>query len=159
MYLLISLLSILLFLPNASLADANILCSPKGYTIATINGVLTDDAGAKENRDRSQDHFTDTYNNERLTIKYFLNPSHIGGIGDFVMSAYQKYFESETVKDYDLIEILNDASQKVTTQKILLVAHSQGNFYANSFYDTVTKQTIGGIPKESIGVYGAFSYI
>lgn len=54
--------------------------------------------------------------------------------------------------DYDLAEMLNDASQKVATQKLLLVAHSQGNFYANNFYDKVADQA-GGVPSNSIGVY------
>ena len=49
--------------------------------------------------------------------------------------------------------MLKDASDKVKTQKLLLVAHSQGNFYANSFYDTVAGKD-GGVPAESIGVYG-----
>ena len=48
--------------------------------------------------------------------------------------------------------MLQDASEKVATQKLLLVAHSQGNFYANSFYDTVVDKA-GGAPAESIGVY------
>ena len=48
--------------------------------------------------------------------------------------------------------MLTDASQKVTTQKLLLVAHSQGNFYANAFYDTVLDAS-GGVPGQSIGVY------
>ena len=58
----------------------------------------------------------------------------------------------EAVKDYDLIEMLKDASEKVKTQKLLLVAHSQGNFYANSFYDTVSGKR-GRRSPESIGVY------
>ncbi len=152
MYLLIPLLSILLFLPNISLANEDIQCSPKGYTITTINGVLTDDAGARKNKEALQKKLPPYYNNEPLTVDYLLNPSHIGGIGDFVVSAYQKYFDDETVKDYDLIEMLRTASEKVTTQKILLVAHSQGNFYANSFYDTMT-DTSGSVPAESIGIY------
>ena len=66
------------------------------------------------------------------------------------MAAYQKYFDTETVKDYDLIEMLRDASEKVTTQKILLVAHSQGNFYANSFYDLVAGRAGGAPPEISV---------
>ena len=42
--------------------------------------------------------------------------------------------------DYDMVEILNDASQKVTTQKLLLVGHSQGNFYANALYDAIVDE-------------------
>ncbi|MDO8493220.1 MAG: lamin tail domain-containing protein, partial [bacterium] len=84
---------------------------------------------------------------------------HLGGFGDLAMAAYQKYFEQETVEDYDLVEMIRSASEKITTRKVLLVAHSQGNFYANSFYDTVVGPTspsgFGGasVPAESIGVY------
>ena len=44
--------------------------------------------------------------------------------------------------------MLTDAGQKVTTQKLLLVAHSQGNFYSNAFYDTVAGRS--GWSSESI---------
>ncbi|MEK7069729.1 MAG: hypothetical protein AAB962_01595, partial [Patescibacteria group bacterium] len=71
---------------------------------------------------------------------------------DIAMSVYQKVFDNGTVEDYDLVEMLKDASEKVKTQKILLIAHSQGNFYANSFYDVVAGKD-GGVSEESIGVY------
>ncbi|MBU6142290.1 fibronectin type III domain-containing protein [Patescibacteria group bacterium] len=60
--------------------------------------------------------------------------------------------DESTVKDYDLLEMLRSASEKITTQKLLLVPHSQGNFYANSLYDVTVDQP-GGIPKESLGIY------
>ena len=44
-------------------------------------------------------------------------------------------------------------AKKLTTQKLLLVGHSQGNFYANDLYDQLASQP-GGVPSESIGVYG-----
>ncbi len=59
---------------------------------------------------------------------------------------------SSDIDDSDLASMLTDASQKVTTQKLLLVAHSQGNFYANAFYDTVLDAS-GGVPGQSLGVY------
>ncbi len=127
-------------------------CSQDGYTIATINGVLTDDVGARENRDNLKKRLPGTFNNEPLIIEYFLNPTHLGGLGDFVAAVYQKAFENETVAGYDLVEMLRDASAKVKTQKLLLVAHSQGNFYANSFYDVVADKA-GGVPSQSIGIY------
>ena len=65
----------------------------------------------------------------------------------------QKVEEGSATDDYDLIEMIKSASAKVATQKLLLVAHSQGNFYANAFYDRVTDKD-GGVPAESIGVYG-----
>mgnify|MGYP001577907781 CR=1 FL=1 len=144
----------MVLLPSFVFAQAqNSTCSSKGYTIATINGVFTDESGAILNRDALKYYFKDAFNNQPLTVDYLHNPSHLAGIGDLLMSAYQKIFDKETVEDYDLIEMLKSASEKVKTQKLLLVAHSQGNFYANSFYDTVAGKT-GGVPAESIGVYG-----
>ncbi len=127
-------------------------CSVNGYTVATINGVFTDKDGAIGNRDKLKDFLDDSFNNESLVVDFLLNPSHLGGVGDILKSIYQGLFDSETVEDYDLVEILQDASEKVATQKLLLVAHSQGNFYANSFYDMVADKA-GGVPAESIGVY------
>jgi len=127
-------------------------CSANGYKIITINGIFTDKDGAIENRDKLKDLFDDTFNNEPLTVDFLFNPSHLGGVGDVLKSIYQGLFDYETVEDYDLVEMLKDASAKVTTQKLLLVAHSQGNFYANSFYDVVADKA-GGVPAESIGVY------
>jgi len=139
--------------PTFSLAASTLdQCSSNGYTVATINGILTDDTGAKENKESLQRILPNTHHNETLKVDFLPNPPHLGGLGDILKSAYQGLFDSETVTDYDLVEMLKAASEKVRTQKILLVAHSQGNFYANSFYDTVAGKD-GGVPPESIGVY------
>ncbi|MFA5997352.1 MAG: DUF5018 domain-containing protein [Candidatus Paceibacterota bacterium] len=128
-------------------------CSADGYTIATINGVLTDKDGAINNMEALMKKVGFDWNNQKIKYEYLLNPSHFGGVADLFDSIIQKAFGSEVVADYDLIEMLDDASKKIKTQKLLLVAHSQGNFYANSFYDVVADQA-GGIPKQSMGVYG-----
>ncbi|MBI3046029.1 MAG: lamin tail domain-containing protein [Candidatus Harrisonbacteria bacterium] len=141
-------------IPLTTLAQTNNrFCSSTGYTVATINGVFTDEDGAIKNRDNLKRILPDTHSNEPLTIDYLLNPSHLGGLGDIAVAVYQKVFDSSKVEDYDLVEMLKTASEQVRTQKLLLVAHSQGNFYANSFYDVVADK-VGGVPKESIGVYG-----
>ena len=49
--------------------------------------------------------------------------------------------------------MLTDISQKLKTQKVLFVAHSQGNFYANDIYNKIASKE-GGIPKKSLGIYG-----
>lgn len=147
-------LSMFVFIiPNFTYAEfAPKKCSSVGYTVATINGVLTDEEEAKWNMRELRKVFGLNYNNQSIDYQYLLNSTHLGGLGDFADVVVQKAFENETVEDYDLIEILKDASAKVKTQKLLLVAHSQGNFYANSFYDVVAGQT-GGLPAQSIGVY------
>lgn len=127
-------------------------CSANGYTIATINGIFTDKDGAIENRDKLKDFLDDNFNNEPITVDFLHNPSHLAGLGDIFKSIYQGLFDSETVEDYDLIEMIKTASEKVATQKLLLVAHSQGNFYANSFYDVVADKD-GGIPSQSLAIY------
>lgn len=138
-----------LFLPQIIFASE---CSNSGYTVLAINGVFTNESGAKKNSDALKYYFKDTYNGESLKFDFLPNPSHLGGLGDLVISAYQKIFDSETVQDYDLIEIWKTASEKVTTQKLLFVAHSQGNFYANSLYDSLSNKE-GGVPKQSLGIY------
>src|SRR3989339_522032 len=143
--------SILFFiLPSFSFASE--LCQKMGYTISAINGIFTNKKEAEDNQKWLNYYVGDTYNGEKIDYQYLLNPSHIAGLGDLTMSFYQKIFDYEAVEDYDLVEMIKDASEKVKTQKILLVAHSQGNFYANSFYDTGAEK-IGAIPNESIGVY------
>jgi len=129
------------------------LCKKTGYTVSAINGIFTDEEEARNNQRFLKAELKDTYNGEKIDYQYLLNPSHIAGLGDLAMAAYQKIFDYEVVNDYDLVEMLKDASEKVKTQKLLLVAHSQGNFYANSFYDSVAGKD-GGVPQESIGVYG-----
>ena len=145
--------TLLLLFPVGIFAQVGeIVCSPVGYSIFTINGIFTNKEEAAKNKRELEDKLDKSFNNQPLTIDYLHNPSHIAGLGDLVMSTYQKIFDYEAVEDYDLVEMLKDASAKVKTQKLLLVAHSQGNFYANSFYDTVAGKN-DGVPKESIGVY------
>src|SRR3989338_9521636 len=127
-------------------------CSPVGYSLFTINGIFTNEEEAKNNKIELEKLTPPIFNNQPLTVNYLHNETHLAGLGDLAMSAYQKIFDYEAVNDYDLVEMLKDASEKVKTQKLLLVAHSQGNFYANSFYDSVAGKD-GGVHQESIGVY------
>ncbi len=140
------------FSPDFVLAQS-VGCSKEGFTVLTINGVFTNENGARGNMQILKDKVGELNGEEGIKYNYLLNPSHIGGIGDILAAALQKYFEASTVTDYDLVEMLKTASEKVKTQKVLLVAHSQGNFYANSFYDSVAGHD-GGVPVKSIGVYG-----
>lgn len=130
----------------------NKTCSQYGYTIATINGVLTDDVGAKNNKKALQKELPPYFNNEPLVVEYLLNPSHGKGVLDFTDVLAQKLFDTVIPGDYDLDEMPDVASQKIATQKLLFVGHSQGNFYANALYDKLADQ-YGGVPKQSIGVY------
>jgi len=152
-YILFIFIFVILFSPEVSFAN---VCSKNGYTVLTINGMFTDEDKAKNNLKELKQLFPDLHKNQPLKMDYIMNPSHLAGIGDIFAVAYQKLFDSEEVKDYDLTEMLYDASKKVTTQKLLLVAHSQGNFYANSMYYGIVNQS-GGVPAQSIGIYGVAS--
>ncbi len=152
-YLKFLIIFILFVSSQLSLAFDTGKCSITGYTVATINGVFTDEQGAGDNMIALKKKLGPFVNNQSINYQYLLNPSHLAGLGDLVEVAYQKYFDDEAVQDYDLVEMLKRSSDKINTQKILLVAHSQGNFYANSFYDSVADKQ-GGIPSQSIGVYG-----
>ncbi len=149
--LLIFLIPYYFFFP--SLVSANNVCSRGGYTILLVNGIFTNKDRAQSNRDELVRLTGKLYKNTPLGVEYIHNPSHLAGLGDLVDTAWQKVMADDAFVDYDLTEILNDASQKVSTQKLLLVGHSQGNFYVNKFYDLVAGKQ-GGVPWQSIGVYG-----
>ncbi|MFA6393156.1 MAG: immunoglobulin-like domain-containing protein [Candidatus Paceibacterota bacterium] len=127
------------------------VCSKSGYTVLTINGIWTDEFEASTNKESLKKRLPDTYNNQHLIVDYAYNPTHGAGAGDIVDVAKQGIIDPNS-EDFDLVEILNSASAKVKTQKLLLVGHSQGNFYANAFYDKVVNKN-GGVPSSSIGVY------
>jgi len=119
------IISLLLF-PNLSLAEGDVKCNPKGYTIFTINGVLTNQRGAEANKDALDNKIREILNipkpqlltflnfatnqKEPLTIIYLHNPIHLAGLGDFLKSLEQKsweslskYFKDSTFEDYDTV--------------------------------------------------------
>src|SRR3989338_9215415 len=142
-------------IPNLSPAVGLVfVCSKTGYTVVTINGVFTNEDGARENMRVLKNTVGLSLNSETIDYQYLLNPSHLAGLGDIVKTIEQGLFDTETVDDYDLVEMLRAASEKVKTQKLLIVGHSQGNFYANAFYKRATAPSSDGasVPLESIGV-------
>ena len=128
-------------------------CLPVGYSVFTINGINTNIDGATENRDELKDHLPPTYNDQKITVDFLHNKSH-GKVIDSLDATNQIYFDQNSlnIQDSDFAQMLTDASAKVTTQKLFLVGHSQGNFYTNTFYDAVADEP-GGVPSESVGVY------
>ena len=142
---------IIFSIPNLSFASVE--CSKVDYTVATINGINTTDKEARDNMGALSKVLGFSWKNEVINYQYFYNPTH-GPIVDAFDTSNQMANNPNMsdVQDSDFEQMLTDASAKVTTQKLLLVGHSQGNFYANTFYDTVI-DVPGGIPSESIGVY------
>src|SRR3989344_7737877 len=132
-------------------------CSKTGYTILTINGMSTTNKKAVENRDALKVKLKSNLKiKENFEVDYLLNPSHIAGLGDITDVITQKIHEYDVaVPDYDLVEMWKTASEKVRTQKLLLVGHSQGNFYTNTFYKVLTGS--GGVSNQALGVYGVAS--
>jgi len=129
------------------------VCSKYGYTIATINGINTTESQAEDNKDALRIIISDSFNGEKVDFTYFYNPTHLKGVWDLADSTVEKISSDQIVSRGDFIEMLQDASARVKTQKLLLVAHSEGNFYANKFYDKMVVEK-GIIPAQSIGVYG-----
>lgn len=151
---LLLLICLLTFLPAFKIFATD-KCSKSGYTILTINGIFTDEQGAKDNAFNLRRKIViSTFNNQPLAVDYLYNATHLAGLSDLVDVVAQKLFYETS--DYDLTNMLNDMSSKVKTEKVLLVAHSQGNFYANDIYDSLASR-LGGIPSESVGVYGVAS--
>jgi len=147
-------LVIILALFLSSKVSAQDICSKTGYTVLTMNGIFTNKEGAILNKNALRYKLSPTYKNQPITVDYVYNATHLAGVLDLVDAVRQGLFDSGD--DYDLVEMLSSASSKVTTQKLLLVGHSQGNFYANNFYDKVAGED-GGVPFSSIGVYSVAS--
>lgn len=141
----------LLFSLLSLTVNAEDMCSKNGYTVLTINGIFTNDNDALNNSYALKRKLLFPFKNESITVDYVYNPTHAKGVIDVIDTIAQGYLNQKS--DYDLVEMLNSASAKVKTEKLLLVGHSQGNFYANNFYDKVAGME-GGVPEQSIGVYG-----
>lgn len=147
------LLITILFFNSVFITEGSSVCSPEGYTVISINGMLTSSSGAIENKERIRKSLFPSYNNQKIIYDYVYNPTH-GFFADFIDAMTQKTSEKMFISDtHDLKDMLVDLSAKVKTQKLLIVAHSQGNFYANDIYRTLGDKQ-GGISKSSMGIYG-----
>lgn len=146
------LFSLLLLVTNDRVESSE-LCTEKGYTIISINGVLTNAEVAIENKEKIKKSLFSKYQGQEVFIDYVYNPTH-GTISDLVDSALQKTSEKSFVSDTrDLKNMIIDLSKKVKTQKLLFIAHSQGNLYSNDIYNTLGNKE-GGVSKSSMGIYG-----
>lgn len=123
-------------------------CSTQGFTVVYVNGILTSRESANDQNIELQRRLPDNFKGEKLTVILGHNETHLAGIGDLVQSIAQTYHKS--VSNYDRDTILNQIAPDVTTQKILLVGHSQGTFYTNELYKYLVAH---GVSKDSIAVY------
>ncbi len=138
--------SVVLFLPL--LSSAEIGCNSSGYTVVFVNGILNSLADAKNSKNHLERELPLQVNGENIKVITGYNPSHLYGLGDIVQAAAQAM--NSSVSDHDLATILMQIQPNVTTQKILLVGHSQGTFYTNELYRYLTSH---GVPKDAIAVY------
>lgn len=137
-------LIILVFFPTPVFA----FCAETGSTIVYINGILTSKAKAESDLNSLQEEYRKRTGDYSPDFINGYNPSHLAGVGDLVQSVTQAYRVS--VSDFDLKTILLQIHPQVETRRLLLVGHSQGNFYTNAMYDYLLAH---GEPKEAVGVY------
>ncbi len=135
-------------LSNANIALAE-SCKTDGYTVVFVNGVFTSEEEARAGMDEfKKDYFLLASGRNNVTFKLGYNPSHLAGVGDIAQAVSQVMGSS--MSDFDLQTILMQVHSEITTQKILLVGHSQGTLYTNEMYKYLTTH---GVPVEAIAVY------
>ena len=133
--------------PGLALAQAQ-PCSPQGYTVFYVNGIFDTKAQANDDANALGRRLGHQYESQPLTVYSAYNPSHIGGLGDLAEALSQMLFSS--LSNVDLDSMLRQIAGEDTTQKLVIVGHSQGALYANEIYDYVTNH--GESPK-SVDVY------
>src|SRR3989338_4286928 len=138
---------ILLLIPTFAFAS----CSQKGATVVYVNGILTSLAEAQDDLYTLEEYYQKRTGDRSTTFTNGYNPSHLGGFGDLLKSIGQAYQNrGPYIQDTDLTTILLQIHPQVTTQKLLLVGHSQGTYYTNAMYEYLTGH---GVSKSSISVY------
>src|SRR3989338_11139924 len=123
-------------------------CISEGATVIYVNGILTSKGNAKDDTGLLGGVYE--IKTGRKDIKFIngYNESHLAGGADILQSIAQTFGSS--ISDFDLKTILIQIHPQVTTQKILLVGHSQGTYYTNAMYEYLTNH---GVSKNSIAVY------
>src|SRR3989344_5360214 len=137
----------ILLLPSTALAT----CTASGATVVYVNGIFGDIRQAQSDLAKLEKYYKNKTGDTVTKFYNGFNPSHVGGLGDLLKSIEQAYQgEGSFIEDTDLRTILLQIHPQVTTQKILLVGHSQGTYYTNAMYEYLTNH---GVSKNSIAVY------
>jgi len=138
---------IVLLLPATALA----VCTENGATVVYVNGIFTGLRDAEGDLRKLEKYYKNKTGDTVTKFYNGYNPSHIAGGGDLYKSIVQAYQNEESfVADTDLTTILLQIHPQVTTQKLILVGHSQGTYYTNDLYKYLTSH---GVSKSSIAVY------
>ena len=126
-------------------------CASDGATVVYVNGILTSRGDADDDLAKLKKEYQDKTQDSRTKFIVGYNPSHVGGVGDLLKSIEQAYQnQGSFVEDTDLTTILLQIHPQVTTQKVILVGHSQGTYYTNDMYKYLTSH---GVSQNSIAVY------
>lgn len=150
----IFLVSILLFSGTTYSAHAQELraCDLENTTVVYVNGILTTQEQAEADKVNLREQYAARFETSGVHFDFAHNPSRLAGAGDLAKAAQQaRRSEDETpIHDHDLEVMLNQLHEQLTTQKVVLVGHSQGGFYVNQLYEYLVNN---GIPESAIGVY------
>ena len=130
----IILLLLVLVLPTKAMAQT---CSPDGYSVVFVNGVLNDQGTAESNKVALEEKFKILTGRNDVTFRLGYNLSHLAGGGDAYKSIQQVLQKptATVVEDYDLQTILLRIHPQVTTQKILLVGTHKALFIPTPYTD------------------------
>lgn len=149
------LVFLIIFVALFSTKANEVACSREGFSVVYINGIFTDEDKARSDTEDVKNVFLDNSKNKVLVASTNFhtgyNATHLLGFGDVLKSVLQKMWEVEgsTKEDYDLERIVARIQPEVKTQKILILGHSQGTFYANALYDYLIRR---GVSAKSVAV-------
>lgn len=131
-------------------------CDDEGTTLVYINGVKNTEEQAKKSADMLyvKAKFATPASAGNLSLVTAYNPTHLAGAADIIDVLRQKMNEGDGIDDYDLHEIELSIANQLTTQKFVIVAHSQGNLYANELYTHLANKSITNLDEKSFGLLG-----
>src|ERR1043166_791699 len=111
-------------------------CTTEGSTVIYVNGIFSTLRQAQNDLTKLETKFYEQNNDRQIKFLNGYNPSHLGGFDDLLKTIVQAQLWSKDRwnEDVDGDTILNQIHDDLTTQKVLLVGHSQGAFYANETY-------------------------
>ncbi len=156
-------LFIYLFLITPVITNAEKVCDNNKYSIVFINGMLntrTESENSRASLERLLElNGFNLSSSGNIVVRKSYNPKHIGGFGDGLKVLLQKGIDENdgTAKlDFDAKQMLRSLHDEVKEGKILFVPHSQGNFYANTFYRYIGSSK-DGLPYQSMTMYNVAS--
>lgn len=144
-----SIITVFIFSYGLALAQT---CDLEGVSVIYVNGILTSERGAQSDARALEKLYEKEKGDDGVTFTFTHNPSRLAGFGDAIKATRQAYraVADEYITDHDLEVMLNHLHTDVRTQKMVLVGHSQGGFYANQLYAYLIEN---GIPESALAVY------